>query len=305
MSNCTCAISGENLGLPNCVEVMKYAQAFFIIPLVDDAGVANFIASGVTINNAYISARLNDTDASQRWFLLKNVKNAIIAERGDDVNETFDDGSTTFVEEGVAATSFTIASQSPTLVGKINSHRCNKNGFMYVDKDGRLWGVGDTGGNMYPIAIEDQTLSVKAAYPTPTTNYNVPVMFKWRKDMFDENIAFWDNSVVWSSPTISSLLDVNGLVNGNPSTTSFEIALTYDYGAQNAKQVVESLVAGDFSLYNVTDTASVTILTAAENPEGTYTITYAAQTIADVLRLSATKTGFDFTNLESISLVVA
>jgi hypothetical protein len=284
---------------------MKYAQSFFIVPLTDDAGASNFVANGTTMNNSFISQRLNDTDASQRWYLLKNVKNAIIAERGDDVLESFDDGSSTFVEEGVATTSFIIASQTPTLIGKIKSHRCNKNGFFYVDKDGRLWGAGDTSGNLFPIAIEDQSLSVKAAYPTPTTNYNIPVSFKWRKDMFDEDLAYWDNSVTWSTPSLSSLLDVNALVNGNAGQTSFEVKLTYDYGAQNSKQVVESLVAGDFTLYNETDAASVAILSAVENPSGTYTITYSSQTISDVLTLSATKTGFDFSNLANLSLIVA
>lgn len=303
--NCTCANSASNLGTPNCVEVMKYAQSFFFMNLTDDAGAENKIANGASVDASYIIARLNDTDASQRWFLLKNVKNAVIAERGDDVNETFEDGSSTFVEEGVATTSFILASQTPTLVGKIKSHRCNKIGFIYIDKDGRIWGKGDNAGNLYPIAIEDQTLSVKAAYPTPTTNYNIPVSFKWRKDMFDEDLAYWENTINWSAPTICSLLDVNGEVSGTPGQTSFAIKLTYDYGAQNAKQVVESLVAGDFTLYNVTDSASVTILTCTESPDGTYTFTYASQTIADVLRLSATKNGFDFSALADVTITIA
>lgn len=302
MTNCTCTNSGQNLGSPTCVESMKYAQGFLIATLVDDAGADNYIPSGTTVNDAYIVARLNDTDASQRWYYLPNVKNAVIGERGDDVFESFEDGSQTFIEEGVASTSFILAAQSTTMVGKLKSHRCNKNGFMWIDKDGRIWGK-EVNGAMYFVAMEEQSLSVKAAYPTPTSNYNIPVSWKWRKDMFDENIGYWDNAVTWS--TKRSLLDVNVALDGTVAQTTFTVDLSYDFGAANAKQPVEGLVAGDFSLYNVTDAASVTISTCTENSEGNYTFTYTSQTVADVLRLSGSKSGFDFSALPDLVLTVA
>jgi hypothetical protein len=291
---------------------MKYAQGFIIASLLDDAGADNYIASGATVDDAYIVARLNDTDPSQRWYYLPNVKNANIGERGDDVFESFDDGSKTFIEEGVATTSFVMAAQSPTMVGKLKSHRCNKNGFMWVDKDGRLWGR-EVNGAMYFVAMEEQSLSVKATYPTPTSNYNIAVSWGWRKDMFDEAIGYWEQSVTWS--TKRSLLDVNCEVYTPATQTAVVIDLSYDYGAANAKQPVEGLVATDFvsadsgttaKIYNVTDNTDVTI-TVAESTTvpGRYTLTYASQTVADVLQLAASKTGFDFSNLLTVSIAVA
>lgn len=303
--SCTCENSKQNLGVVNCQELMKYAEHIFLIPLSDDAGVANKIAANTVLNNAAIIAKLNDTDASQRWYLLKNVKNAVIAERGDDVMQSFDDGSSVFIEEGVAKTSFIAAGQSPVFTGKLKSFRCEKMGFMFVDKDGKLWGyASDTTGDMYPIAIMDNSLSVKPSYPTPTSQYNINVSFEWSKDATDEGLASYSNTVSWVSTTIRSLLDIlAGDVTGE-TTTGFTIALEYAYGDLNSKLPVKGLVAGDFTLYNVTDSASVTISTCTESPSGTYTFTFAAQTASDVIRLSGSKSGFDFTALESATIIL-
>ena len=304
MENCTCTNSGENLGSPNCVETMKYANGFLMASLVDDAGADNYIPALTVVNDAYITARLNDTDPSQRWQFFPNVKNAVIGERGDDVFESFEDGSQTFVEEGVASTSFILAAQSTTMVGKIKSHRCNQNGFMWVDKDGRIWGR-ESAGALYFVAMEPQSMSVKATYPTPTTGFNIPVSWKWRKDMFDENIGFWDNSVVWSNKR--SIIDVSGDLFTPVTTTSMVIDFSFDFGAANSKSPWEGAVVADFTLYNVTDSASITITSVTESTtvEGRYTFVFPAQTSADVLTLSGSKSGFDLSTLPNIPLIVA
>jgi hypothetical protein len=58
MENCTGTNSGENLGSPNCVETMKYANGFLMASLVDDAGADNYIPALTVVNDAYITARL-------------------------------------------------------------------------------------------------------------------------------------------------------------------------------------------------------------------------------------------------------
>lgn len=313
MSNCTCASSAQNLGSPTCEELMKYAAGIVIVSLTNDAGTSNFIANGTTLNSGVVTTKLNLADASMRWFLVKNIKNAIIAERTDDVNETFEDGSSKFIEEGVATTSFIIAAQSPTMVGKLKSHRCNKNGFYFYDKDGKLFGIKDTGGNLYPIAIEDETLSVKAAYPTATTAYNIPVTFKWRKDMADENLGYWENTVNWSLPSVTSILDVNVVVS-NESTTGYTLTLTSDFGAVNGASPVEGLVIADFvsSVGGATSKvrrtnntpADVSITSVTESADGVYDFVIPTATSADILQPAASKNGFDFSNLLDVTVVI-
>lgn len=313
MSNCTCATSAQNLGIPNCEERIKYAAGIIIVSMNDDAGVANAIANGTTLNSGVVTTKLNLPDASQRWFLIKNIKNAIIAERSEDVNETFEDGSSKFIEEGVATSSFIIASQSPTMVGKLKSHRCNKNGFYFYDKDGKLFGIKDTGGNLYPIAIEDETWSVKAAYPTATTGYNIPVTFKWRKDMADEDLGYWDNTVNWSLSTVTSILDVNVVVS-NESLTGFTLTLTSDFGAVNGALPIEGLVITDFissvggatsKIRKTNNTpADVSITSVTESADGVYDFVIPTATTGDILQPKAIKNGFDFSNLLDVTVVI-
>lgn len=313
MSNCTCAQRAQNLGNPNCEEKMKYAQGIVIVSMNDDSGTANFIANGTTITSGTVTTKLNLPDASQRWFLIKNIKNAIIAERGDDVVESFEDGSSKFIEEGVAITSFIIASQSPTMVGKLKSHRCNKNGFYFYDKDGKLFGIKDTAGNLYPIAIEDETWSVKASYPTATVGYNIPVTFKWRKDMVDENLGYWENTVNWSLSTVTSILDVNVVVS-NESTTGFTLTLTSDYGAVNSASPVEGLLIANFvssvggatsKIRRTNNTpADVSITSVTESAEGVYDFVIPTATTGDILQPAASKNGYDFSNLLSVTVVI-
>ncbi|WP_196302365.1 hypothetical protein, partial [Streptococcus pneumoniae] len=74
--------------------------------------------------------------------------------------------------------------------------------------------------------------------------------------------------------------------------------------AANNKNVLSGLVAGDFALYNVTDSAAVTVGSVAESPDGTYLITFAAQTANDVLRITPTKAGYDFSAVVALTTVL-
>lgn len=311
--SCTCTNSKQNVGTVNCQELMKYTNHRFLIPLYDDAGVANKIASGANVTDVYIKERLNDTDPSQRWYLLKGIKNPV-SERSDDVVESFEDGSSVFIEEGVLNASFIVPSSSPTFVGKLKSFRCEKMGFMDVDKDGKLWGyVAGTSGDLYPITIMDNTLSVKPAMPTPTSSYNALVSFQWSKDVVDEGLGWWSNTVSWSSTAIRSLLDVNVVVT-NESVTGYTLTLTYDYGAVNAKQAVKGLVITDFvsSVGGATSKvrrtnntpADVTITSVTESADGVYDFVIPTATTGDILQPAATKNAFDFSNLLDVTVIV-
>ena len=104
---------------------------------------------------------------------------------------------------------------------------------------------------------------------------------------------------------VVGLIDVYGGTPTSISTTGFTINLYNYYGTLKDKQEVQGLVAADFDLYNVTDSAAVTISTATETSSGTYAFTFTAQTSADVLRLSVDKNGYDSTiGLETVVVTI-
>ncbi len=75
----------------------------------------------------------------------------------------------------------------------------------------------------------------------------------------------------------------------------FKAKLYTDYGTPINPGLSIGLVAADFSLYNKTTEADVTIDDVTEDPDGTYTFEFTAQNAGDELELTPTKNGQDFT----------
>lgn len=308
MSLCICDDFNMNTGETNCSLVLRHLKHFILVPQRDSAGAANKITAGDNITSAYIITRLNDTDPSQRWYLIKDIKNANIGDPADPVYQNYDDNSKSFVSNGVSSGTFLKNDSSPQFLGKLEGARCGDMAFFGVDKNGTIVGVADGTGDLYPIAIAKNTWAPKPVNSTATTNYNIVVTFDWDIDVEQSAIRGWKNTVVWTSPSVSGLLDANITI-GTVTTTSADIVVTYDYGYENLHQFLRGLVVADFissvtsatsKIRNTTDSADVTITgvteTAVTSNTWKYTLTWTAQTSGDVLQPFATKQGFDFSN---------
>lgn len=306
MAICSCDYSLQNTGLPNCNYVLKYAIAAMLVPMRDSAGTANKIASGATVNDAYILGKFNDTDKTQRFYYLKNLKNANIGTPAEPVYQTFDDNSKVKIDNGITSASFIFAASSPTFLSKMQSFECEQMGIYFIDKEGYIIGIA-SGNDLLPIEIAQNSMNSQPTYGTPTTTYQITTSFDWAQSVDHGDVRSWENTVNWSSSTIASLLDVSGLLSGGVAQTTFTVDLFYDYGSLNNKLPAEGLVIGDFSLYNETDAASITLTTVTESTTvpGRYVFVYPSQTVADVLTLSGSKQGFKFTNLSNLAIVVA
>lgn len=306
MAICSCDYSLQNTGLPNCNYVLKYAIAAMLVPMRDGAGAANKIASGATVNDAYILAKFNDTDKTQRFYYLKNLKNANIGTPAEPVYQTFDDNSKVKIDNGITSASFIFAASSPTFLSKMQSFECEQMGIYFIDKEGYIIGIA-SGNDLLPIEIAQNSMNSQPTYGTPTTTYQITTTFDWAQSVDHGDVRAWENTVNWSSSTIASLLDVNSSIYSAVAATTMTLDLYYDYGAINNKLPVEGLLLADFTLYNETDAASVTITSVTESSTvaGRYVFVYPTQTSADVLTLTGSKNGFDFTNLANTAYVVA
>ena len=249
MAICSCDYSLQNTGLPNCNYVLKYAIAAMLVPMRDSAGVANKIASGASVNDAYILGKFNDTDKTQRFYYLKNLKNANIGTPAEPVYQTFDDNSKVKIDNGITSASFIFAASSPTFLSKMQSFECEQMGIYFIDKEGYIIGIA-SGNDLLPIEIAQNSMNSQPTYGTPTTTYQITTSFDWAQSVDHGDVRAWENTVNWSSSTIASLLDVSGLLSGGVAQTTFTVDLFYDYGSLNNKLPAEGLVIGDFSLYN-------------------------------------------------------
>jgi hypothetical protein len=111
-----------------------------------------------------------------------------------------------------------------------------------------------------------------------------------------------------SSITAANIVNLKGLMNVyttivSTSTTTMVLDLYAKVGNIVTNYPIEGLVTADFvssdtgstsKMYNITDASDVTV-TAAESTtiDGRYTLTYTAQTVADVLQPLIKKNGLD------------
>lgn len=315
MAELNCATGGENTGVP-CVPIIRALEKFVFVPTYNSLGVANEIdVTAGPFNAAYFAALVNQVDASKRWFVLPQLKN-VENVRAESLMESFNDGSKVFIEQGIRNIVGLIVGSdaSPQLKGKIVSHRGNGISIYGIDKAGNLVGkVGSTASMLAPIELEADTIDAILQMTTDTTIQKIAIMF-------DINISEDDSliRILAASEMAVSIKNLRGLydvtsANSGISTTGVTVTLKTQGGTLLNPVMVEGLLIADFvssvggatsRLYNDTDNLNVTILTLTESAPGVYDLTFAAQTVADVMIVKPLKDGFDFSAVEANTFVI-
>jgi hypothetical protein len=160
-------------------------------------------------------------------------------------------------------------------------------------------------GYLAPIRIDNGSISAKLIKTgSGATTQKIDLAFDWHLDVQDERLRTIEpNEMSTDISLLNGLLDVTSTYSAI-GQTSFKATLKTQYGSFLNPVLVEGLVAGDMALYNVTDSASVTITSIAESPDGTYQINFASQTVADVLRLTITKNGYNFAAVTANTITI-
>lgn len=309
MANC-CSLTVANTGF-GCTPIMEVVEKFIEVSYFKEDGTINEIDLSDTFNLAYFTALVNDADETLRWYPLPFVKN-MVDERADSDFESFDDKTRIERQVGIRSVKTIITTLgnnagavSPQMVGKINDKKCKVSGLFGITKSKQLVGEMINDGFLAPIRIDNGSLSailVKTGSGAITQKINLG--FDWHIDVQDERLRTLEaDEMTTDISLINGLLDVTSTYSAI-GQTSFKATLKTIFGTVLNPVLVEGLVAGDMALYNITDSGNVAITTAVEAPDGTYTISYASQTVADVLRLTITKDGFDFTAVTANTITI-
>lgn len=301
---CSCSTTLSNTGTPNCEPIMKVAKKLILVPYYDDAGAVNYIDLDDTLDQDYFDDKINETDASQRWFPLPELKN-VSSEKPDDIVEQFEDGSRAFVHEAVRPFTAIIPSLSTNYLEKLKSVRCSKIGVFIVDKDGNLIGNLAEDGKLYPIYVDKNSWNAKYVMPSDSTVAKIQLTFNFGPDEKDEDLRMITSDDI--DPVnlllLEGLIDVNAVYT-SPTQTGFIATITTDFGSALNPVKVKGLLVADFSLYNVTDSADITIVSVTETSDGVYVFVFASQTASDVARLSGNKSGYDFSRIDDITITL-
>lgn len=289
---CNCASGLSNTGRPNCVSLQSVTSKLIMVPLFGADGTANFI--DLTLPLPVWSDLINETDASKRWFPLPNFENVELP-KADSQFEEANSGRMVFLRQGKRSFAGELWAEdsTPTLLGKLQNNRCVDFGVYIIDVKGNLVGS-KVGAALYPIAVDNPSFNPTFTFATDSTTQKIMLGFDFDR-LFDESTMYMitPTEAGVNFNDLSGLIDVN-LTDLTVVATSVTFDAVLDYGTALNPIKFSGAISADFSLYNNTTSAVVSV-TAVENLplEGNYTLTYIAQTAADSLTLSIVKTGFD------------
>ena len=195
--------------------------------------------------------------------------------------------------------------QGPEILGKLEAWCCNKFGVYIIDKAGNFVYATDDSTKLLvnPIMVDENSYSVELIKKTEGEPSMVKITFDFRETEKDSLLRAIDESDLdfdgLSSIDVYGLWDVTHAVT-SISTTGWTSTVTEEiYGF-----AVQGLVAGDFSAYNDTDSAAVSITSVTETPadSGIYVFVVALETSGDSITQSMTKSGYDDAPMQAIKI---
>jgi hypothetical protein len=303
---CKCDVGLGNTGTPNCQPIATVARKLIMVPLYKDDGTKNFIEIGVdTLDQAYLDGKINNADASQRWFPLPQMEN-ITQERAESIFETAPSGVTAKIREGAKSFSGEVWKQSPTFLGKLKEAACLKFGVYVVDNDENIIGYEpDADGKVYPIAVDNNSFDPRLVDATDALVQKILVAFNFADSMRDEFLVMLtEDDYTFDAINSKGLLDVTS-ANSAITTTTFTVTLSTAYGSVASPVKVKGLVLGDFTLAELSPTPGAIVITSVtESADGVYDFVIPAAKSADVLELTPSKNGFDFTAVVANTITI-
>jgi hypothetical protein len=318
-TGCTCNGAPLNSGTSGCIEQIKTWDYAVRVDRVDSTGTKNSIPKGTVIDETFVKAKLNNIDTSVRWTVFPKLW-AVEDLRDDPLTETIDNidfigaqGARKFV--GFHIDKF----GAPQMAAAWNSADCRDNALFGLTSGGQIEGINEdiAVGDLTPIAIESGTLNAKYIKPTKApTKQKVQVNFTVADTVDDGCLDFIASSgiaygtVNWYS---DSPIDVIGSEVSNTSQTTIVINMTERFGSVD-KNKITGLVIADFSwddgtttsaVYNVSNSASLALTTVVETvgTPGEYTLTFAAQTLSDIIQIDISKDGLDMQTALLVTLL--
>jgi len=282
---CNCDTGLFNLQSADCIVKPSIIRKFVFVEYFKSDGTVNGIDLNSTFGETEIDALLAQTDAKLRWYLSDSISN-FVTERADPNTETIDNVNY-ILSQGTRTMSGDFISSSADLAKKINSNNCVQMGVYLIDDNNGVNGVVTRDGFLDPIKLEKNAFG-KIVFATEANIFKVSYSSTWGKNVLDGNVKTLQTEVDFDSK--KGLIDVSGSATSSATT---EATAIYSISNGSTSGIpLTGLVAGDFAVYNTTADAIVAVTTAVESPDGTYLLSFTAQNTADVLTVTATKSGF-------------
>ena len=306
---CNCGASANNTGV-GCVYLKQVEKIQWLTSLYDSTGTPNFIDLTTAIDDTVIKAMINNVDPLARAYPLPESKN-IDDVRDKTVTEDMKDGTKYFVRLGIRnyTTVFPPESASPVLDASLQGFRCYKKlGKYTITADGWIWGVISADGTkLYPAPIDPGSIAVTPIYTTDTTVQKLQLEYNYHPSFDDRLVRGIPQPQLGGN---INPLDYVGLKTAyiqfvSCTTTQLVVNLLDAFGETLDPEMISGILIGGFALQNLTTNLAVTIASLDESPDGTYTFTFTAQTSGNLLQLTPTLSGYDWSGVIATNLTVS
>lgn len=290
---CKCDEGISSLFVGGCKGLVDITSRAIFLERFDSTGNRNFLdVSTSPIPASVFTSAFKNVDATKRFHITPVVMNPTWVPNEDNL-QTFDGGQIEKLSDGTTIITLTIVNVSPQEAANYKKLECGTNDLMLVTESGQLIGYASpddiTAGKLYGLPV--QNIAVLA---TPSkTNASVPTVVI--TITLSKTLNLGHIVTVEPSDILANLLEVSEpkavvlTAVGAPTTTTLKVKVDSTYYGINGAQPIVGLVASDFTLTKLPSTL-VTPTSVVENPDGTYTFTFATATSADVYRTSISST---------------
>jgi len=288
----SCISSLGNTGESNCRALLAKAKGLILVSSTNQAGNIPSIDPAIPLTDLIIDANINDSSKLDRWYPLMDLK-AVTTERAENEFFTYPDGTREFNRDGIRTATFTRPSGTSAILQKLEAWEDVDMSVFIVDENGRVIGEKNTAGFVEPIKVEANTYAAIIVWGSDTQkSSSIQISFDFSSLVIDGNLVVLDPASGVNLLRKQGLLEI-GVTTGATSTTTLGLTIDNGSGFINDLDKVEGLVLVDFTAFNTSTSLAVTITLVTEPTPGNYVLTFAAQTLTDIMQITVSKTGLE------------
>lgn len=297
MENCTCGGRLGNTGIDNCVIEFRATNNYIIVPTYNQNGSKNFIdiSDPSTLGASVLARTQASTHALARFYPLPNV-DEVNREKSERVTQTPASGNIYKVKDGIRVNEMEFFGQNASFsfMKQLSYFGCTQLSYFAVDIAGTIEGyVSDAEPTkFYPFPMMKNSFDTMYKYATFTTIQSLMLYFNLAQN-FDETQIYYLTEADLGYPAyeLTGLIPITLTVSDITTTGATFTLLRPSQSAVATKPFI-GLVAADFVVTDVTNSANVTVTGSTEVAPGVYELTWAAVSGANDFTGTATKTGF-------------
>lgn len=308
---CQCEGSPLSPGQPGCVPIVGRDKFPIFFEYTDSAGALNGIPKGTVLSEAFLIAKLNNTDLTQKWYVFPEMFN-IAAPPAENETEDVEGTPVPTGEEIKQTVSYEHVKKdaNPALKAAYDSIKCEDLGKLTGTYSGQISGMSDGLGNLVGVHLKSGTLSAQYAPPVKGTLQKMMVSYivddlendANRDYISSKKIQFPVKNWFTKQPLEIIPLEISSAV------AAATFSLNGLYGLADLKSPIVDIVTADISpdlgvttgeAFNVTTSANVagTLAESATIP-GQYVFTYgSAIASSDIVQVKVFKSGYHMATL--------